>query len=56
MTGHAFGHLGFMNILGWADPQRGLAVGLMVTGKSVLGRHLFALGEFLTTLAWQCRQ
>lgn len=55
MTGHAYGHLGFMNILGWADPQRGLSIGLMVTGKAVLGTHLFALGEFLTTLAWQCR-
>lgn len=55
MTGKAYGHLGFMNILGWADPARGLSVGLLVTGKSVLGTHLFALGEFLTTLAWQCR-
>lgn len=55
MTGHAYGHLGFMNILGWADPARGLSVGLLVSGKAVLGTHLFALGEFLTTLAWQCR-
>ena len=22
-TEHAFGHLGFTNILGWADPERG---------------------------------
>jgi CubicO group peptidase (beta-lactamase class C family) len=32
----AFGHLGFTNILGWADPQRSLAVALLTSGKPVL--------------------
>ncbi len=40
MTARAFGHLGFMNILGWADPARDISVGLLVTGKAVLGGHL----------------
>ena len=31
MTGSAYGHLGFMNILGWADPDRDIAVSLLVT-------------------------
>jgi CubicO group peptidase (beta-lactamase class C family) len=35
-TDRAFGHLGFTNILGWADPERGLAVGLLTSGKPVL--------------------
>lgn len=55
MTASAYGHLGFMNILGWADPARDISCGLLVTGKAVLGGHLIALSELLTTLAWQCR-
>ena len=55
MTGRAYGHLGFMNILGWADPARNVSVGMMVTGKAVLGTHLIALGNLLTAVAWQCR-
>ena len=55
MTGNAYGHLGFMNILGWADPDRDIAASLMVTGKAILGGHLLALGQLLSTLSWQCR-
>ena len=55
MSGRAYGHLGFMNILGWADPARNVSVGMMVTGKAVLGTHLIALGNLLTAVAWQCR-
>lgn len=55
MTGKAYGHLGFMNILGWADPARDIAASLLVTGKALLGSHLFALGELQTSIAWQCR-
>lgn len=55
MTGRAYGHLGFMNILGWADPARELSAGLMVSGKAILGGHLLALGQLLSTIAWQCR-
>jgi CubicO group peptidase (beta-lactamase class C family) len=32
-TQHAFGHLGFTNMLGWADPERGLACAVMTNGK-----------------------
>jgi CubicO group peptidase (beta-lactamase class C family) len=32
-TEEAFGHLGFTNVLGWADPERALSVGLMTSGK-----------------------
>jgi CubicO group peptidase (beta-lactamase class C family) len=35
-TDKAFGHLGFTNVLGWADPERGLAVGLITSGKPML--------------------
>jgi CubicO group peptidase (beta-lactamase class C family) len=55
MTAECYGHLGFMNILGWADPRREIAASLLVTGKAVLGGHLLALGELLSSIAWQCR-
>lgn len=46
----AFGHIGFMNIYGWADPDRGLSVGLLATGKTVLGRHWLPLLRLLATI------
>jgi CubicO group peptidase (beta-lactamase class C family) len=35
-TQHAFGHLGFTNILSWADPERATATCVMTNGKPVL--------------------
>jgi len=35
-TQHAFGHLGFTNILAWADPERALACSVMTNGKPVV--------------------
>jgi CubicO group peptidase (beta-lactamase class C family) len=35
-TQHAFGHLGFTNMLGWTDPQRALACGVMSNGKPIV--------------------
>lgn len=35
-TQHAFGHLGFTNMLGWADPERGISCAIMTNGKPVL--------------------
>jgi CubicO group peptidase (beta-lactamase class C family) len=35
-TQHAFGHLGFTNILAWADPQRALACAVITNGKPLL--------------------
>jgi CubicO group peptidase (beta-lactamase class C family) len=32
-TQHAFGHLGFTNILAWADPERALACAVLTSGK-----------------------
>jgi len=53
-TAQAYGHLGFMNILGWADPQREIAAALLTTGKAVMGSHLVALSSLLSTLAKRC--
>jgi CubicO group peptidase (beta-lactamase class C family) len=35
-TDLAFGHLGFINIMGWADPERGISVGLLNSGKAII--------------------
>lgn len=39
----AFGHLGFINILCWADPDRDLSGAVLTTGKGVLGPHFPAV-------------
>lgn len=39
-TNSAFGHLGFLSIYGWADPERELAGAILTTGKGMLGAHL----------------
>ena len=38
-TAQAFGHLGFTRNLGWADPERGLAVGFLTSSKITYPRH-----------------
>jgi CubicO group peptidase (beta-lactamase class C family) len=35
-TDHAFGHLGLINIMGWADPARAISCGLITSGKALL--------------------
>lgn len=42
-TPRAFGHLGFISITTWADPERQLSVSLLTTGKGVLGPQLPAM-------------
>lgn len=53
-SGQAYGHLGFLNILGWADPRRQLAVGLLTTGKAVLGGHLLPLIQVIRAITQEC--
>jgi len=54
-TSGAYGHLGFMNILGWADPKRDISCALLVTGKAILGPHLLPWMKLLTTIGKQCK-
>lgn len=51
----AFGHVGFMNILCWADPARDISVSLQTTGKTLIGPHLGPLARFLFTVGRRCR-
>jgi len=53
-TQHAFGHLGFTNILAWADPERALACAVITSGKPVLYPELvrfFGLMQRITSEA-----
>ncbi len=54
MTGQAFGHLGFSNVLCWADPERDISVSFLTTGKSVVGTHLAATAKVLYRIAREC--
>jgi CubicO group peptidase (beta-lactamase class C family) len=46
-TSHAFGHLGMMNIMCWADPERDLSVSLITTGKPIIANNLLSLVQLL---------
>ena len=35
-TDRAFGHLGLINMMGYADPERGISVGLTTSGKPII--------------------
>jgi CubicO group peptidase (beta-lactamase class C family) len=53
-TQHAFGHLGFTNMLGWADPERALTAAVMTNGKPTLYPELvrfYLLTQRITTEA-----
>ena len=53
-TQYAYGHLGYANIFGWADPQRDIAVSLMNTGKLVLGPHIKPLMSLMNAISSEC--
>ncbi len=50
-THYAFGHLGFTNIVGWADPERRLSAAILTSGKPILGPHLLAFYEVVRRIA-----
>jgi CubicO group peptidase (beta-lactamase class C family) len=51
---HAFGHLGLTNIVGWADPQRHLSVGIMTSGKPVVYPEMHRGLQLIYTIASSC--
>lgn len=53
-TPQAFGHYGFINVIGWADPQRKLSAALLTSGKPFVGTHLVALWQLLAAIAGAC--
>ena len=49
-TPHAFGHLGFTNVLGWADPERELAAAFLTSGKPFLNLEAVRLYQLLMAI------
>lgn len=50
----AYGHLGLINIVSWADPARQISVSLLNTGKSLDPKTLPALGRILVSITRNC--
>jgi CubicO group peptidase (beta-lactamase class C family) len=46
----AFGHLGLSNNLTWADPERGISVALLTTGKAIMGPHVIPLIQLINEI------
>jgi len=54
-TASAYGHIGFINIFCWADPERDISVSLLTTGKSLFSEHLVYIASLLSSISWHCR-
>ncbi len=53
-TQYAFGHLGFTNVMGWADPEREISVALMTSGKAFLYPELWRLFDVTRKIGNAC--
>ena len=53
-TAHAFGHLGLINIISWADPERDLAVALTNSGKPLFFPEVYFLFDVMRTIGRAC--
>jgi CubicO group peptidase (beta-lactamase class C family) len=47
---HAFGHMGLSNIFTWADPERGISVALLTTGKAIISPHIIPLMRLINEI------
>jgi CubicO group peptidase (beta-lactamase class C family) len=52
---HAFGHIGFSNVIAWADPERELSCCMMTTGKPFITPGQLAWIGAIRTIAERCR-
>jgi CubicO group peptidase (beta-lactamase class C family) len=55
-SARAFGHLGFVSVLCWADPDRDISVALLNTGKSVAPGGALAMARLLGAINRACPQ
>jgi CubicO group peptidase (beta-lactamase class C family) len=53
-TEEAFGHLGFTNILSWADPERQVAATLMTSGKPLVYAQIYYVFDILRQIGLAC--
>lgn len=50
-TEHAFGHLGFTNVITWADPEREISAALLTSGKPLVTPRALAWLRVMWTIA-----
>ncbi|HEY8040275.1 MAG TPA: serine hydrolase domain-containing protein [Polyangiaceae bacterium] len=53
-TSRAYGHVGFTNVVAWADPQREISVGLMTSGKPFITPGQIAWLGVARTISRRC--
>ena len=53
-TQYAFGHLGFTNIVSWADPERQVAAALMTSGKPLLYPQIVYAIDIMRQIGLAC--
>ena len=49
-TRHAYGHLGFINVFTWADPDRDISVALLTSGKPFISTHWISVYRLLSRI------
>ena len=54
MTRSAFGHLGFISVLGWADPKRDISVALLNNGKTFSPIGMARWAQLINSIACHC--
>jgi len=53
-TQYAFGHIGFTNVLTWADPERQVAAALLTSGKPLVYPELYYLWDVMRQIGQAC--
>jgi CubicO group peptidase (beta-lactamase class C family) len=53
-TRYAFGHMGFTNIVAWADPERQLAVALLNSGKPLAYPEILWFFDIMRQIGRAC--
>jgi CubicO group peptidase (beta-lactamase class C family) len=53
-TRYAFGHIGFTNIVTWADPERQVAAALMTSGKPLVYPEIYWVFDLLRQVGLAC--
>jgi CubicO group peptidase (beta-lactamase class C family) len=53
-TRHAYGHIGFLNIVAWGDPDRDLSCAILCNGKSIAPSSFTRLARIIAMIGRNC--
>ena len=53
---NAFGHLGYISIFCWADPDRALSASILTSGKSLIGPGMPAMIKLVAGISLNCKR